>query len=110
MQGYEPFWRKLKNRGTLPIMSTSTIDESTILARVIGSNEPGLPPNVALEFLKWGFDESDKQRMSELAAKASQGSLTSEEQAETESFERVSSFLGLVKSKARRSLQAHSGQ
>lgn len=91
-------------------MSTSTIDESAILARVIGPNVPNLPPGVAAELLKWGFDDSDKQRMSELAAKARQGTLTSEEQAETESFERVSSFLGLVKSKARRSLQAQSGQ
>ena len=44
------------------------------------------------------------------AAKARQGALTPEEQAQAESFERVSSFLGLVKSKARRSLQAHSGE
>lgn len=91
-------------------MSVSTIDESAILARVIASNEPNLAPSVAAEFLKWSFAESDIQRMSELAEKARLGSLTPEEQAETESFERVSSFLGVIKSKARRSLQAHSGQ
>ena len=91
-------------------MSISTIDESAILARVIAPNALGLPPSVAAELLKWGFDETDKQRMSELAEKARQGTLTPEEQAETESFERVSSFLGLVKSKARRSLQAQLGQ
>ncbi len=97
-------------RGTLRTISTSSIDESAILARVIGPNESGLPPSVAVELLKWGFDESDKQRMNELAAKARQGILTPKEQAETESIERVSSFLGLVKSKARRSLQAQLGQ
>lgn len=91
-------------------MSTSAIDESAILARVIGSNEPQLPPSVATELLKWGFNETDKQRMSELAAKARLGTLTTEEEVETESFERVSSFLSLVKSKARRSLKTQSGQ
>lgn len=91
-------------------MSASAIDESTILARVISHGEPAFPPDVAAEFLKWGFDESDKQRMSELAEKARQGNLTPEEQVETESFERVSSFISLLKSKARRSLQAHSDQ
>jgi hypothetical protein len=84
--------------------------ESTILARVIAPDEPTLPAAVASELLKWGFPEADKQRMSELAAKARQGTLTAEEQAQTEGYERVSSFLGLVKSKARRSLQAGSGQ
>jgi hypothetical protein len=42
--------------------------------------------------------------MTDLAAKARQGTLTSDEQAEAEGYERVSSFLGLVKSKARCSL------
>ena len=91
-------------------MSISLIDEAAILARVISPNEAHLSPTVATELLKWGFDESDQRRMNELAAKARQGVLTPEEQEETDSFERVSSFLGLIKSKARRSLQANSGQ
>ncbi|HLJ10189.1 MAG TPA: hypothetical protein VKU82_03315 [Planctomycetaceae bacterium] len=88
-------------------MSTSIIEnaESTILARVIAPEKPTIPPAVATELLKWGFCETDKNRMAELAAKAREGTLTAEEQAETEGYERVSSFLGLVKSKARRSLQ-----
>ena len=44
-------------------MSPFTIDESAILARVIGSDEPSLPPGVAAELLKWGFHESDQRRM-----------------------------------------------
>jgi hypothetical protein len=93
-------------------MNTSTIEhaESTILARVIAPDEPIPSKAVAAEILKWGFSEGDKRRMSELAAKARQGTLTPEELAETEAYERVSSFLGLVKSKARRSLQAHADQ
>lgn len=93
-------------------MNTSTIDnpETTILARVIGPDSPTLPPAVAQEFLRWTFTEGDRQRMSELAAKARAGTLTTEEQVETDSYERVNSFLGLVKSKARRSLQSSAGQ
>lgn len=92
-------------------MQTPTIDhaESTILERVIAPDAPTLSEPVARELLKWGFSEPDKQRMSELAAKARQGTLDPEEAAETEAYERVSSFLGLVKSKARRSLQSQSG-
>lgn len=97
----------LKGRGKLVIMSTSTANnpETTILARVIGTEDPMLPTAVAQEFLRWTFNEQDKLRMSELAAKARAGSLTVDEQLEADSYERVSSFLGLVKSKARRSLQ-----
>lgn len=92
-------------------MSPSTIEdaESTILARVIAADTPTLPPAVASEVLKWGFSEADKKRMTELADKARQGTLTTEEHVAAEAYERVSSFLGLVKSKARRSLQNGSG-
>lgn len=93
-------------------MSTSTTEnaEATILSRVIAAETPTLSPAVASELLKWGFGESDKHRMADLAAKARAGTLSEEEHAEIESYERVSSFLGLVKSKARRSLNVASGE
>ena len=90
------------------IATTPDISESTILARVIAPDEPTLPAAVAAELLKWSFPMADRTRMAELAAKAREGSLTASERAETEGYERVSSFLGLVKSKARRSLQLSS--
>lgn len=92
-------------------MSASTIEnvESTILARVIAPDTPSLTPAVASELLKWRFPEADQQRMAELAAKAREGTLTADEQTEIDGYERVSSFLGLVKSKARRSLKNGSG-
>lgn len=88
----------------------STIDdpETSILARVIGQTEGTLPREVAQEFLRWTFTDQDRQRMADLAAKARAGTLTDEERAEIEGYERVSSFLGVVKSKARRSLQSSS--
>ena len=93
-------------------MSTTTIDttELSILTRAIAPQGPTLPPLVAEEVLKWGFSDEDRERMSELAAKARLGALDAEEAAAIDSYERVNSFLGLVKSKARRSLNAVSGQ
>jgi hypothetical protein len=88
-------------------MSASTLDnaESMILARVVAPDSPTLPEPVARELLRWGFSETDRQRMSELAAKARAGTLQADELDEAEAYERVSSFLGLVKSKARCSLR-----
>ena len=80
---------------------------SSILDRVIAPNEPSLPPAVAEEFLCWSFSPHDQERMSVLAAKARAGNLSTEEQSEIDGFERVSSFLGLLKSKARLSQQCH---
>jgi hypothetical protein len=93
-------------------MDTLTLDnaETTILARVIAPEAPTLPAAVARELLKWRFTEVDQQRMGELAAKARAGTLLPDEAAEAEAYERVSSFLGLVKSKARQSLQRHGGE
>jgi len=89
---------------------TAETSASTILARVIASSDPMLHPAVANELLKWGFTPQDRERMSDLAAKARAGSLSEEEKMEVEEYEQVSSFLGLVKSKARRSLQNDSSQ
>lgn len=82
--------------------------EAVILARVIAPQSSPISPAVAEELLKWGFCEADQQRMSELAAKARRGELTAAESLEIEGFERVSSFLGMVKSKARQALKAAS--
>lgn len=79
--------------------------EASILARVIASDEPRMAPTVAAELLKWHFTDADQRHMSELATKARRGDLSAEEQAELEGYERVASFLGLVKSMARKSLQ-----
>lgn len=80
--------------------------ESTILARVIDLESPTFPVAVATEVLKWKFSEADQGRMQELAAKARAGSLDNHEAEEADAYGRVSSFLGMMKSKARRSLKS----
>lgn len=85
--------------------TTATHSEFNLLDRVIASPGATMSRAAAEEVLKWGFSAEDQQRMSELAAKARQGELSEDERAEIEEFERIGCFLGIVKSKARRSLQ-----
>ncbi len=90
----------------------STIDsvESTILARVIAPDQPMMDRAVAAELLKWRFSDQDQRLMSDLAAKAREGTLEPEETETIEAYERVASFLGLVKSKARLSMATRSDE
>jgi hypothetical protein len=84
-------------------MSLSTI-ESAILTRVVLPESAPFTPALAQSVLSMEFTEGDRLRMTELSQKAQVGSLTPEEQAELDSYERVGCFLSLIKSKARRSL------
>ena len=84
--------------------------DAEILTRLILPERATMSHDAAREILKLSFSETDRLRMSELAAKAREGSLSLDEQAETAGYERISSFLGLLKSKARQSLQGRDGQ
>ena len=92
------------------VMESAVLEnaESAILARIIAAGGPVLSAAVAGEILNWSFNQDDRDRMSMLADKARTGGLTPPEAEELDAYERVSSFLGLVKSKARRSLQQSS--
>lgn len=79
--------------------------ESAILARVLRTDDGALSADMARVFLQLDFPAHDRQRMDELAAKARQGQLSSDEQVELENFCHVGELLGLMQSKARRVLQ-----
>ncbi len=79
--------------------------EAAILTRIAGPDEPALSAAVARGILTLGFSPADKERMHALAAKAREGTLTCDEQAEVEAYSRVGSLLGILKSKARRALK-----
>jgi hypothetical protein len=78
--------------------------EDTILSGLEGS----LTPQAAESLLTLSFSAGQQQRMRELAELARQGVLTDEQRREADSFERVSSFLGIVHSQARISLKTSS--
>lgn len=75
--------------------------DDTILSHLDGD----FTPQAAQSILSIGFSEAQQSRMKELAGKARLGELSSNERAEADSFERVSSLLGILQSKARRAMQ-----
>ena len=85
--------------------STTTINEADILSRVIAPEEPNLSPGTAKIILTFDFGKEDRERINLLAGKVREGTLTTEEQAEIDCYERVGHFLSLLRSKARISLK-----
>ncbi len=78
--------------------------ESTILTRAIHPEEGTLSPDVARALLEIQLAEEDRLRMSELADRARAGELTEADEAWIRGYERVGSLLGILQSKARRTL------
>jgi hypothetical protein len=78
-------------------------NETAILERIIEPTEGDLPPEAATFMLRLDFSESDHRRMTELSRKASDGSLSPEEQEELDGYIHVSDLLAFVQSKARTS-------
>jgi hypothetical protein len=79
--------------------------EAAILRRLILPNGASLSPAAAQGILALRFDQTDKDRMHALAAKAREGTLCPEEQREVDAYSRVGSLLGILHSKARRALK-----
>jgi hypothetical protein len=75
--------------------------EDAIWGRLVGQKNELLSPAAARSILRLDFPESDRARMRELAEKARNGTLTRAEQEEVETYSRVGSVLGILKSKAR---------
>ncbi len=80
-------------------------NEATIFSRILRPESDDLSPEAARSFLKLDFDDADRARMSELAAKNRSGTLDPAEGTELESYCRVGRLLDLMHSKARRSLK-----
>lgn len=59
----------------------------------------------ARTFLQLCFSDEQKDRMSELAARARSGEITPTERVEADGYERVSSLLGILQSMARMTLK-----
>jgi hypothetical protein len=74
--------------------------DGAIWGRLLGSNKGTLVPQVAWSILALEFPPEDIARMHELSSKAKQQPLSPEEQDELESYSRVGSILGIMKSKA----------
>jgi len=88
-------------------MKTATLSHQTeaeVWLRILHPDRE-LPPRVARAILSLSFPEADVVQMHELSAKARAGTLTPEEDALMDNFERVGSILSILKSKARQVLK-----
>ena len=79
--------------------------ESAILSRIIEPENGDWSKEAAESILKLRFPSADTARMNELAGKARQGSLSADEQLETEGYMRAGRLVELLQSKARISLK-----
>ena len=87
-------------------MTMTTISESDILADVLGAEEADLTPAVARTVMKWKFSTKTSWRITELAQKNQQGSITAREWESLERYLRVGSLINLLQAKARLSLKS----
>jgi hypothetical protein len=78
--------------------------EAAILARLIQIGQEELSRGAAEYLLSIRFDDHDTARMNELSELARQGELTSEDQAELDSYLHVGNLLAVMQSKGRRAL------
>ena len=85
--------------------STTTDRGAESLARIIVPNEGNMSVEVARAILHFRLAQADYERVNELAAKARAGTLTAEERAELDEYERITCLVELMQSKARLSLK-----
>lgn len=86
--------------------SMSTADRGVeILTRTIQPAEGNLPVEAARSLLSFRLSSADWERVNDLAEKARSGTLTTEERAELDEYERITCLLELMQSKARLSLK-----
>src|SRR5262245_45869839 len=89
-------------------MSTATRtgdNEITILARVFDDERGLLPRGLARSVLEVEFSKRDKARMHDLAVRNQADALSPEEKEELHAFAKAGTLLGILKSKARRTLK-----
>ena len=81
--------------------------QSEILDRIIEPQHGGFSEEHARYVLSLDFSADEHRRYAELAAKANDGSLDAEEQADLDEFLSVNAMLAVLQSKARISLRKH---
>ena len=90
-------------------MSTAAVhpgdNEVTILARVFDDERGLLPRALARSIVDVEFSERDKARMHDLAVRNQADALSSAEKEELYGFAKAGTLLGILKSKARRTLK-----
>ncbi len=79
--------------------------EVTIFERLLNNGKEDMTPELAGYLLSLGFGEEDKARMHELAVKNQEDALSPEEQEELRAYAKAGCLLGILHSRARKSLK-----
>ena len=79
--------------------------EMAILRRIVDPEQPFLSTEAAKAILRLDFSAADRARMNALAAKNREGKLTTSDEQELDNYIWVGQTLGILQSKARRSLR-----
>jgi len=79
--------------------------EANILARLIQLGQEELSPGAAEYLLSLQFSDRDVARMNELSELAQEGTLTSDEQSELDSYLHVGNLIAIMQSRGRRALR-----
>jgi hypothetical protein len=90
-----------------PTNATMSSTDAAILSRLVRPEQDDLSSEAAEALLRLHFADEDLARIHELVTKNQDDALTTDERAELESYLRISSFLDLMRAKARRSLKKH---
>ena len=75
--------------------------EAAILSRVIQPDSGDWPQAAAEAILRIGFNETDRERMQQLADRSESGTLTDEERTEFDSYLHIGNLIAVMQSKAR---------
>ena len=92
----------MSKTGTLLPMPATEVD---LLGRILGNGGEDFPPKLARYLLSVGFSAEDKARMHKLAVNNQNAALTPEEHADLLRYANVGCLLGILQSKARKSLK-----
>jgi len=86
---------------TGPAVKRDTSSELAIFARLIKADASDLSRDLARYILTLGFDDEDQKKMTDLAERNQDGSLSGEEKAELDHFVKAGHLLALEHSKAK---------
>ncbi len=78
--------------------------EVDIFRRLVDPEKPFFSEEAARGILRLNFGAADQERMNELAARNREGRISRAEEQELENYVKVGQILGILQSKARRSL------
>jgi hypothetical protein len=81
--------------------------EVDIFRRIVDPEKPFFSEEAARGILRLQFAKADQERMNKLALRNREGRISPSEEQELENYIRVGQILGILQSKARRSLPSH---